>query len=324
MFLDLLYLAIGIAGLYFGAEWLVGGSSKLALRMGVTPLVIGLTVVAFGTSAPELAVSMQLNLAGEPDAAVGNVVGSNICNILLILGVSALVIPLVIDSQVVRREMPLLIAISIAFVAMLSDGEIARWEGLLLAAGIIAYVWTSLQLSKSARPETVAEFADEIGDPEEAKSAPGLLLAALVIGGLALLVAGSSFFKVGGVGIAETLGVSKAVIGLTVLAVGTSLPELATSVVACLKNEGDIIAGNAVGSCVFNLLAVVGITASIRPMTVTEIAPLDLWVMLGTAVLGVLLMLTRRRLGRIEGTVLLVAYVAYLTAVVMRGGVPAA
>ena len=179
MILEFLYLALGLIGLYFGAEWLVGGSSKLALRFGVAPLVIGLTVVAFGTSAPELAVCLQLNYAGNPDAAVGNVVGSNICNILLILGISALIMPLAIKSQVVRREMPILIVVSLVLVWILHDNYISQLEGVGLFVGIVVYVWLSFTLVKrSPAPEVEEEFAAEFGDSKKAHSTPGIVLAA--------------------------------------------------------------------------------------------------------------------------------------------------
>ena len=323
MLIDLLYLVIGLVGLYYGAEWLVGGSSKLALRLGVTPLVIGLTVVAFGTSAPELAVCLQLNLTGLPDAAVGNVVGSNICNILLILGVSALMRPIEIKSQVIRREMPVLIVVSLVFVAVLWDGVLARWEGGVLVVGIVGYVWASFALVKRvALPEVEEEFAVEIGRPEEAEAIPGKVLAGLILAGLVLLVAGAKFFQLGGVGIAQRFGISDAVIGLTVLAFGTSLPELATSMVATAKGEGDIIAGNAVGSSIFNVLAILGITVLVKPMLISGIVPLDLWFMVGSAAICVPLMWTRSHLSRVEGGCLLVAYLIFVGLLVMRGGVP--
>ena len=320
MTVDILFLVLGLVGLYYGAEWLVGGSSSLALKMGVSPLVIGLTVVAFGTSAPELAVCLQLNAAGAPDAAVGNVVGSNICNILLILGVSALIRSIDIQSQVVRREMPILIFVSLLLVGMLWDGHLGRVEGGLLTFGIFAYVYLSFKLSRKApSPEIEAEFAEEIGDPEEAKKKSGWLLGVMIFAGLVLLVVGARLFQLGGVGIAQKLGVSEAVIGLTVLAFGTSLPELATSIVASRKDEGDIIAGNAVGSSVFNILAILGITILLKPMVVTQIEPVDLAVMVGAAVFGVVMMLNRGRLSRTEGALLTLAYFGYVGLLVSRG-----
>ena len=319
--IDIAYIFAGLAGLYYGAEWLVGGSSKLALRLGVAPLVIGLTVVAFGTSAPELAVCLQLNLAGKPDAAVGNVVGSNICNILLILGVSALLRPIAIKSQVIWREMPVLIVVSLALGAMLWDGKLARWEGGLLAVGIVLYVWASFALAaKGDTAEVEEEFAGEIGSEEEARNASRWGLAGLIFAGLVFLVAGSHFFQMGGVSIAQRLGVSEAVIGLTLLAFGTSLPELATSIVASLKNQGDIIAGNAVGSSVFNILAILGITVLVKPMIIGGIEAFDLAFMVGATVVGVGLMATRKKLARWEGALMIGAYLVYVTMLVQRGG----
>ncbi len=317
---DITFLLLGLAGLYYGAEWLVGGSSKLALRLGVTPLVIGLTVVAFGTSAPELAVCLQLNLGGRPDAAVGNVVGSNICNILLILGLSALIRPIEIKSQVIRREMPILIVVSVALVAILRDGHLSRWEGGGLAVGIALYVWASFALAaRGDIPDAEEEFATEIGTEEDARRTSGWLLAGLITAGLLLLVSGSHFFQLGGVNIAQRLGVSEAVIGLTLLAFGTSLPELATSIVACAKREGDIIAGNAVGSSVFNILAILGITVLVKPMAVGGIETLDLAFMVGAACACVVLMATRMKLARWEGMLLLSAYIVYVALLTMRG-----
>ena len=322
-FLNFSYLIAGLVALYFGAEWLVGGSSRLALRFGLSPLVVGLTVVAFGTSAPELFVSIGFNMRGFPDASVGNIVGSNICNIALILGLSALIRPLEIKSQIIRREMPILIGASVALILILWDGRIARWEGALLTLGIVIYVVTSLRLAKTAGPELLSEFENEFGEKATAGSSGiasrPLVFTLLILAGLATLVLGSILLQNGAVFIAKGLGVSEAVIGLTLLAFGTSLPELATSVVACMKNEGDIVAGNAVGSSIFNIFAILGITALIKGMKITAIEPLDLGVMLATAVLIVPMMVTRRKLARIEGVILVAAYLAYVVSLAMRG-----
>ena len=207
---------------------------------------------------------------------------------------------------------------------MLADGQLERWEGALLTAGIVAYVWASFALASKGSPEVQEEFAGEIGDVSEARRVPGMVLAGLILAGLVLLVAGSSFFKAGGVSLAQRLGVSEAIIGLTVLAFGTSLPELATSIVACIKREGDIIAGNAVGSSVFNILAILGITTLAKPMPVSEIEVVDLAAMVGSAVVGVALMCTRSRLSRTEGTLMFLAYTAYVAMLVVRGSATAA
>jgi cation:H+ antiporter len=319
--LNISYLACGLVALYFGAEWLVGGSSQLALRLGLTPLVVGLTVVALGTSAPEMFVSIGFNMRGLPDAAVGNVVGSNICNIALILGLSALIRPLAIKRQIVVREMPILLGASLILIAMLWDRELARWEGAVLTLGIVVYVVTSLRLAKDAGRELKEEFAEEFveeGPPEEPSKTP-LIFTLLILAGLLALVLGSHLLQMGAVFIAQGFGVSEAIIGLTLLAFGTSLPELATSVVACMKNQGDIVAGNAVGSSIFNIFAILGVTALIKEMPIKDIEPVDLGVMLLVTVAIVPMMVTKRSLGRFEGGLLLAGYLTYVVSLAMRG-----
>jgi cation:H+ antiporter len=317
---NIFFIIVGIAFLYYGADWLVSGSCTLALRLGLTPLVVGLTVVALGTSAPELVVCLRLNDTGSPNAAVGNVVGSNICNILLILGITALIRPIHIRKQVIRREMPILILVSLILVAMLWDRELNIIEGGGLVGGILLYVCTSLRLA--AKGDLPDEFTDELNRAEGesgavAMSTPRAVL--LILGGMVALIAGAEFFQKGGVGLAGDLGVSKAIIGLSVLAFGTSLPELATSIVACLKRQGDIIAGNAVGSSVFNILAILGITVLVKPMQVPNIASVDLAVMVGTAVFGIVLMASGKKLTRVDGGLMLIGYVAYICLIAMRG-----
>ena len=226
MIIDLIYLLLGIIGLYFGAEWLVGGSSKLALKVGVSPLVIGLTVVALGTSAPELAVCLRLNFEGRPDAAIGNIVGSNICNILLILGFSSLIRPLKVHRQIIRKELPILLIVSFALILMLINQEVAKWEGVVLCAGIVIYILSSFKGANNN--ESIGEdlsLADV--SVEDSRHSKTFLLVLLLLSGLILLVLGASFFEKGGIGLAKSFGVSEAVIGLTLLAFGTSLPELA-------------------------------------------------------------------------------------------------
>ncbi len=321
LLLHIASLIIGLAMLYYGAEWLVAGSSRLALRLGITPLVVGLTVVAFGTSAPELSVGIQLNLAGHADAALGNVVGSNICNLLLILGISGLFRPLQIKGQIVKREMPILILASLVLVGMLWDGHLSRIEGGSLVAGIVGYLIFSFHFArKEGNPEVLEQYTEEIGvAPAQAKREKLGKLWLFILAGLIVLVVGSKCLETGGLFIARSLGVSEAIIGLTLLAVGTSLPELATSIVASIKGEGDIIAGNAVGSCIFNLLAILGLTILIRPMVISEIEPLDLAFMVGAAVVVVPLMIWRMRLGRLEGALLLGAYAVYMGLLTQRG-----
>ena len=315
---DLIYLIIGIIGLYFGAEWLVGGSSKLALKIGVSPLVIGLTVVALGTSAPELAVCLRLNLESRPDAALGNIVGSNICNILLILGFSSLIRPLRVHWQIIRKELPILLMVSFALIVMLINKEVASWEGFILCVGIVIYILFSFKgANNSGEFKVEGESSSEI-DTVSSQGYNGIVLIALLLAGLILLVLGAFFFEKGGIGLAKAFGVSEAVIGLTLLAFGTSLPELATSIVACIKNEGDIIVGNAVGSSIFNVLAILGITALFKPLSVNDINLIDYSIMIGAVIFCWLFIYKKMELNRIKGVVFLGCYAAYITSILYR------
>ena len=315
---DLIYLILGIIGLYFGAEWLVGGSSKLALKIGVSPLVIGLTVVALGTSAPELAVCLRLNLESRPDAALGNIVGSNICNILLILGFSSLIRPLRVHRQIIRKELPILLMVSFALIVMLINKEVASWEGFILCVGIVIYILFSFKgANNSGEFKVEGEYSSEI-DTVSRQGYNSIVLIALLLVGLILLVLGAFFFEKGGIGLAKAFGVSEAVIGLTLLAFGTSLPELATSIVACMKNEGDIIVGNAVGSSIFNVLAILGITALFKPLSVNDINLIDYSIMIGAVIFCWLFIYKKMELNRIKGVVFLGFYAAYITSILYR------
>lgn len=317
------WMIFGMALLYFGAEWLVTGSSELALRFGISPLVVGLTIVAFGTSAPELLVGIQANLKDPPqgDLALGNVVGSNIYNIALILGVGALIRPIVIHAQIIKRELPILLVASVVFVAMLWDGEVTRWEGVVLTLGIVGYVVMSLRLAK-VEPDQVQfeEFEEE--DLARAKK-PGRLKVDLflILFGLAALIYGADRLVGSGMALAQIYGVPEAIIALSLFALGTSLPELATSIVASLKNQGDIITGNAVGSCIFNILAVVGITALVAPINSNEVRKEDLWVMIGVAAVIMPFMWTRKSLSRFEGGLLVAGSIAYTLYLGVRAGI---
>lgn len=311
------WLTLGLALLYFGAEWLVKGSSEIALRSGLSPLVVGLTVVAFGTSAPELLVSMQANLDPTTDAdiAVGNVIGSNICNIALLLGIAALIRPLSMGSQVVKRELPILCGVSVVFVWMLWDHRIERWEGLVLVAGIVAYLWTSVRFAlknphdpyKEEVSSTVVELAGK-GGPWR-----WLVDIGLVLLGFGALVWGADLLVNNGVVLARIVGISEAVIGLTLVAFGTSLPELATTVVASVRRQADIITGNLVGSNLFNMMMVMGITASIKPVIAGEIQVVDLWVMLAATFVLIPFLWRGFLLSRWEGAVMVIGYGVYCT-----------
>jgi cation:H+ antiporter len=294
--------------LYVGAEGLVRGSAALALRLGLTPLVVGLTVVAFGTSSPELVVSVQASLNGNGAIALGNVIGSNICNVALILGLSAVIRPLNVHVQLLRLDLPLMLLASVLLALLLLDGGLGRPEGLLLTASLVLY--TAFNIWKARREHTAVqqEFAEVI-PPVRAQPWRDVLF---IIGGISLLVGGAHLLVKGAVIIAEGLGLSQAVIGLTIIAVGTSLPELATSLVAAARGEGDIAIGNVVGSNVFNILAILGLAALLHPLYAQEIGLIDLGVMTAFALLMLPLMRSGFRLTRWEGALLLGLYVAYL------------
>lgn len=299
----------GLILLYFGAESLVKGSASLALRMGVSPLVVGLTVVAFGTSAPELVISAKAAQAGQGGIAAGNVIGSNIFNVAVILGVAALIRPMRIQMQVLRFDTPIMIAVSLGCGLLLLDGCVSRVEAAGLFAGIVAYTLANILMARRETNRAIArEF--ETGTPPRSRSLG--IDALLIAGGLALLVFGARLF----VGAASTLarhwGVSEAVIGLTIVAAGTSLPELVTSVVAALQKEDDIAIGNIIGSNVFNLLGILGVAGLIRPIDTAGVSRVDYAVMLGVALALVPLMRSQWKLARWEGALLLGSYLVYL------------
>ena len=314
MLLNTIFLIVGVVLLYFGADGLVRGSASLARRLKLTPLVIGLTVVAFGTSMPELVVSVGAALSGSGAIAVGNVVGSNIANIALILGVSAMICPLAVHVRVLRIDIPLMVVATLIIIVLLLDGTIGRMEGFFLLAGLVAYTVFSV---RAARRET--ESAQHVyEDVIPLENRPVSLSSFFVAGGLTLLVIGARLLVTGAVAIAESAGMSEAVIGLTIVAVGTSLPELATSVLAALKKEGDIAIGNIVGSNIFNLLGILGVASLSRPLTETGMSPVDLGLMLVLALALLPLARSGFRLNRWEGlflTVVYVAFVAYLLTV---------
>ncbi len=308
MTLSLVFIAGGLLLLYLGAEGLIRGSVALALRLGLTPLVVGLTVVAFGTSSPELVVSLQAALSGNEAIAIGNVVGSNICNIALILGLSALIRPLKVHLQLLRMDVPLMIAASALLMLMLYDGGLGRPEGALLSVFLIGYTAFNVlnaRRMQGAAPDVLAEAASPPGGPAWRH---GVFL----FGGLGVLAGGAHLLITGAVDLAQQLGLSDAVIGLTIVALGTSLPELATSVVAAARNEGDIAVGNVVGSNVFNVLFILGLSALVHPLHTGGVTMTDLGIMTAFALLMLPLMRTGFRLVRWEGALLLVLYVGYV------------
>lgn len=308
--LTLVFFVLGLVALIVGAELLVRGASNLAAAAGVSALVIGLTVVAFGTSAPELAVSVASAYEGEAEIAIGNVVGSNIANVLLILGLSALVARLVVSAQLVRLDVPLMIGASILTYVFALDGRIGRLDGVVLFAGIVIY---TVFLIRKSRAEQRTSAAAQ--DHEPAPGSAGLVKnVALVLAGLVLLVIGSNWLVDGAIEIALAVGLSETVIGLTLVAVGTSLPELATSVLASIRGQRDIAVGNVVGSNLFNLLSVLGLSSIVAPDGIpvpSSVLAFDLPVMLAVAIACLPIFFTRNLLARWEGTLFLGYYVAY-------------
>lgn len=310
----LLWLVLGGVLLYFGAETLVRGAVALAARAGMTPLVIGLTVVAAGTSTPEMVVSVLSALRGQGEIALGNVIGSNICNVLLIVGAAAVIRPLAVQRTVVRREIPLMIGVSALAGALLLWGAgLQRAEAALLLLLLVASTAWSI---RAARRENAAGLVEGL-PPLAAQSSLARSLG-LVAAGLGLLVVGADRFVLGAVDLARTLGLSEAVIGLTVVAVGTSLPELATSVVAALRGESDIALGNVVGSNIFNLLGILGVAGLVQPLALPAGTGGDLAVMLAVAALVYPMAGTGLRVRRWEGVLLLAAYAGYLAWLLVR------
>ena len=310
--MEFILIAVGFAGLMFGGEMLVKGAVSAATRMGISPMVIGLTLVGFGTSTPELVTSLQAAFAGAPGLAIGNVVGSNTANVLLILAVAALIAPIAVNRDAFWRDGTVMIAASLACLAIVLSGMVGRTGGALLVAGLIAYLTYTLW-SERKKPSPAGEVY-----AHEAEAVPGkpVGLAAslgLFVVGLAITLAGARFLVQGAVGIATDFGVSEAVIGVTIVAVGTSLPELVTSVIAARKGEADVALGNVIGSNIFNILGILGITALVSPMTVpSEIATRDIWVMLVAAGALIAVAVTGWRINRTEGGVMLALYAAYL------------
>jgi cation:H+ antiporter len=300
--------------LIIGAESLVRGASRLAAAVGISPLVIGLTVVAFGTSAPEMAVTTISGLAGQTSIALGNVIGSNIFNVFLILGVSALVAPLMVSVQLIRLDVPLMIGASLLVYLFALNGVIGRLEGIVLLACIMAYTGFLIRQSRRENKTVQAEYEQKYGSKEPRSANVLLKETGLLLVGLILLVLGSKWLVAGAVLIAQKLGVSELVIGLTIVAVGTSLPELATSVVATIRGERDIAVGNVVGSCLFNLLAVMGLAGVVSPSGI-PVSPqtlhVDLPVMIFTAVVCLPVFFTGRRISRGEGALFLCGYIIY-------------
>ena len=314
----LLFLA-GLVVLIIGAELLVRGASRLAAAFGVSPLVIGLTIVAIGTASPEIAVSLKAALNGQGDLTLGNVLGSNIFNILFILGMTALVAPIVIAEQLIRKDAPIMLGVSLLAFALAWNGTLGWFDGLILLVLMVVYVGFALRQSRAETRDVQDEYAREYAEKEPRSRKNFLVNLLFIIIGLGLLVLGSNWLVDSAVVIARALGVSELVIGLTIVAAGTSLPEVATSVIAALKGESDIAVGNAVGSNIFNLLGVLGLGALLAPGGISvaeQVLRLDFPVMVFVALVCLPVFYIDNRISRLEGGLLLsyyVLYIAYIT-----------
>jgi cation:H+ antiporter len=322
MWFNVLLFVGGLVALVVGAELLVRGASKLALSFGISPLVVGLTIVALGTSAPEMAVSTGAVLNGQTDIAVGNVVGSNIFNVLFILGISALIAPLVVHKQVIRQELPIMLGAAILLLIMGWDGNITWLEAALLLVLTVVYTVFLIVQSRRATAAESAEYNDEI-----APAAPGTWDAklpaqiGLIVVGLVFLVVGSDWLVSSAVVFAKSMGVSDLVIGLTIVAAGTSMPEVATSVMAAIKGERDIAVGNVVGSNIFNILGCIGLSGVVAGSTGLILAPsiltFDIWVLLAVTLACMPIFLSGREIARWEGGFFLAYYVAYVSYLIL-------
>ena len=317
------FLVAGLALLVVGANALVSGASKLALSFGLSPLVVGLTIVAFGTSAPEMAVSTGAVLAGQSDVAVGNVVGSNVFNVLVILGLSAVIVPLSVHVQVIRQEMPIMIGAAMLFMAFSLDGQISFLEGAILLALLIAY---TVFLVVQARRAPASEASDYEAELKQAKTGGWMskwyVQAWLVIAGLIMLVQGADWLVDSAIIFARALGMSELVIGLTIVAAGTSLPEVAASLAAAFKGERDMAVGNVVGSNIFNILGCVGLGGLVAGAAGLPIAPavlnFDLWVMLAAFAACLPVFISGREIARWEGALFIGYYAAYVAYLVLK------
>lgn len=321
MILSFAILSAGLILLTIGAELLVRSASHLAVNFGISPLVVGLTVVAFGTSAPELVVSVQSVLNGQSDISIGNVVGSNILNVLFILGISAIIVPLRVKQELVKFDTIIMVTLSIIVYLFAKDGNIGRINGLFFVIGIISYTAFSIIKSKKESLEVIAEYEAEFGIKQNEKSSIKVLPNFIFFFvGLSLLIFGSQWFLNGAVSIAKDIGISELIIGLTIVAGGTSLPEVATSIVAAIKGERDIAVGNVVGSNIFNILGVLGVSSLISSngIAVSEtMLNIDIPVMVAVAALCLPIFFTQYTISRWEGVLFLSLYFIYTTSIIL-------
>ncbi len=306
------FLVSGLLLLVLGGEVLVRGAVSIAQTFKVSPLVIGLTLVGFGTSTPELVTSLQAAFAGVPGIAVGNVVGSNIANILFILGLSALIFPVAVASESFRRDGMVLAGATLLCMMVIFYGSLTRWMGFVLVAGLIAYIAYAFLKEQSPASANNAELPDDT-----AKLSSLVFNSAMVVAGLVMTIFGARFLVMSATDIATSFGVSETIIGLTIVAVGTSLPELVTSLMAALRKQGDLAFGNIVGSNIYNILGILGVTAIVKPIPIPpQIASFDVWVLLGATLLLIIAAITHWKVTRLEGGIMLAGYVAYIAMLV--------
>ena len=315
----ILWFIVGLAALIIGAELLVRGASRLAAILGISPLVIGLTVVAFGTSSPELAVSVKSALSDQASIAIGNVIGSNIFNVLFILGLSALIVPLVVSQQLIRLDVPLMIALSVVVLLLSLDQKLGRIDGFLLVLGLFIYIWFLIYKSRKESAEQRGEYTSDSESRAYTKSS-WLINTGFILVGLVLLVLGSRWLVDSATSFARYFGVSELVVGLTIVAAGTSLPEVVTSTIAAIRGERDIAVGNVVGSNIFNIMGVLGFASMVAPAGIeisTAVIWFDMPVMIVVALACLPIFFTGGVISRLEGGVLLGFYIAYTVYLVL-------
>lgn len=311
--MNIVYLVVGILLLTIGGEILIRGALSASSRLGISPLLSGLLIVGFGTSSPELAVSIEAALSSSPDISIGNVIGSNISNVLLILGVCAMITPMAVKPSALSRDGAVVLGSTLVLMIVIAGGNLGRLDAVILLTLLAAYLFWAYRSEKGSPDSPAAKV--HIAEAEEIEKKPSGALAIIlsIVGGLVLLIGGSNVLLKGAIGIAESYNISEAVIGLTLVAVGTSLPELSISVLAAFRKHTDVAIGNILGSNIFNVLGILGVSALIQPLSVnTRILAFDQWVLLGLSLLVMLFLYTSRKLSRWEGGILFLCYVAYI------------
>ena len=313
--MDIVYIVAGLVLLFVGGEGLIRGSVTISKKFGISPILIGVVIVGFGTSTPELLVSVEAALQNQPAIALGNIVGSNIANIMLIMALAALITPLLADDSAIRRDALIMVAASVQLMAVVPLGEITRPIGALMVAGILGYVvyaYRKDQAERLARAGAEGVHEKEVHEFEAPKTSLPISLA-MAGGGIALLMLGADWLITGATAIARSYGVPEAIIGLTLVAVGTSLPELAASIVGAVKRETDVVIGNILGSNMYNILGILGIASIIKPIPIDpRMAAIDIPVMLGVAIGTTIVIFMAKKFGRVTGGICLALYIGYV------------